>query len=407
MFHSTQPCQATPLSQSTIDIVKATVPVLEVHGYAIVKNFYKHMFANHPEVRVMFNQSHQVERDGNKAQQPLTLACTVHAFAKYVDNPAILEEAIERIVQKHVSLYVLPNQYDIVGSNLLWAIKHTLGDAATPDIMKAWGEAYGFLAEVLIEREATLRNKLRDQQGGWEGWRDFVVADKVPESSIITSFYLKPKDGGAIPVHLPGQYMGFVVNVPGKEKSTRNYTISSVPGKNYYRITVKREPFGVMSSFLHDQVDVGHTLQVGVPCGDFFLIEDRQKPIVFISGGVGLTPVVSMLEHAVTHGFKQPITYLDVVRDTEVEAMHNYFQKISSRNLNVNVKFIYDNPPSEDFPKGPVSIDHIKLAAPTPDAHFYLCGPRGFMTKLVGDLKAWGVPANQIHHEVFGSFGMA
>eukprot|EP00301_Raphidiophrys_heterophryoidea_P024225 c7787_g1_i2.p1 GENE.c7787_g1_i2~~c7787_g1_i2.p1 ORF type:complete len:350 (-),score=115.09 c7787_g1_i2:134-1183(-) len=346
-----------------------------------------------------------MEVDGQKAHQPLTLACSVQAYVQNIDNLGVLAEAVERIAQKHVSLYVLPEQYGVVGENLLWAIKEVLGDAATPEIMAAYTEAYGFLADIFIKREAEIREARKNEVGGWEGWRDFTVAEKIKESSIISSFILRPADGGKLLSHIPGQYVGLLMNIPGHEITTRNYTISCMPGSGFFRITVKKEmgpPNGLVSSFLCDKVNVGDVLKVSVPCGDFVLDESSNKPICFVSGGVGLTPLLSMTEHLLSTNAKRPIYYIDGARNADVEAKHDFFQRMSWKHLNFNVKFIYDTPPTADYPQGPVSIDHVKSVVPHSDCEFYVCGPRGMMTGLVKDLKSWGVPEKQVHFEHFG-----
>jgi nitric oxide dioxygenase len=165
-------------------------------------------------------------------------------------------------------------------------------------------------------------------------------------------------------------------------------------------------PSGLVSTYLTNHIQEGDLLQIGVPCGDFVLNTNRSKPIVFISGGVGLTPVLSMFEALLSEGHSTlPIYYIDAVKNTDVEAMHTYFSNASSKHLNVNVKFIYDETPNEWFAKGPINIDHVKSAVPFTDAHFYLCGPKPFMRGLLKGLKESGVPANQIHYEFFGPHG--
>ena len=144
-----------PLSGNTIAIVKATVPALEAHGLTITRRMYERMFKNE-EIRDLFNQSHH----GETGSQPKALADAVLAYARNIENLSALGGAVERIVQKHVALNILPEHYPFVAEALLGAIGDVLGDAATPDILAAWGEAYWFLAEILIGREATIYREL-------------------------------------------------------------------------------------------------------------------------------------------------------------------------------------------------------------------------------------------------------
>ncbi len=137
------------------------------------------------------------------------------AYARNIDNLSVLAGAVERIAQKHVALNILPEHYPHVAGALLGAIGDVLGDAATAEICAAWGEAYWFLAEVLIGREAAIYRDLASGTGGWNGWRDFVVESVTPESETIRSFVLVPADGGPVLRHRPGQYLGFLFDVPG------------------------------------------------------------------------------------------------------------------------------------------------------------------------------------------------
>ncbi|MGF6873918.1 hypothetical protein OKW35_003390 [Paraburkholderia sp. MM5477-R1] len=153
--------------------------------------------------------------------------------------------------------------YPIVGEHLPGAIKDVLGDAATDDIISAWAQTYGNLADVLTGMEAELRETRASQPGGWTGWRTFVVKEKRPESSVITSFILEPKDEQPVANFEPGQYIGIAVDVPALGlQQIRQYSLSDVPNGHSYRISVKREsgeagrPPGYVSSLLHDHVEV-------------------------------------------------------------------------------------------------------------------------------------------------------
>src|SRR6478735_7936039 len=144
-----------PLSPATVAIIKATVPALEAHGLTITKRMYERLFQN-AEIRDLFNQSHH----GETGSQPKALAQAVLAYARNIDNLSALAPAVERIAQKHVGLNILPEHYPHVAEALLGAIKDVLGDAATHEILAAWGEAYWFLAHVLIGRETAIYTSL-------------------------------------------------------------------------------------------------------------------------------------------------------------------------------------------------------------------------------------------------------
>ncbi|MCA9029018.1 MAG: NO-inducible flavohemoprotein, partial [Planctomycetaceae bacterium] len=152
------------LSESTIQIVKSTAPAVAQHAEAITRRFYSLMFAGNPEVKAFFNQAHQHSGGQQKA-----LAGAICAYAANIDNLGALGPAVELIAQKHCSLGIQREQYPIVGKHLLVAIRDVLGDAATDDVIAAWAEAYGFLAEVCIGRESEIYEEQASAAGGWNG----------------------------------------------------------------------------------------------------------------------------------------------------------------------------------------------------------------------------------------------
>lgn len=152
----------TELRDRTIALVKATVPALEQHGLTITRRMYDRMFQNEA-IRDLFNQSHH----GETGSQPRALAAAILAYAQHIEGLAALAPAIERIAQKHVGLNILPEHYPHVASSLLGAIKDVLGEAATSEILEAWGEAYWYLAEILIARERRIYEEHAQASGGW------------------------------------------------------------------------------------------------------------------------------------------------------------------------------------------------------------------------------------------------
>lgn len=139
------------VSQTTIEIVKSTVPLLKKHGQQITARMYEIMFQNHPEVRAKFDMAAQA--DGS---QPAKLATAVYSYASKIDNLSTLKSMVETIGHRHVQTHVLPEEYPIVGESLLQAMKDILKEAATEEIMAAWTEAYQALSEVFINREDEL-----------------------------------------------------------------------------------------------------------------------------------------------------------------------------------------------------------------------------------------------------------
>ena len=392
---------AQALSERTITLVKATVPALEAHGLDIVHEMYSRMFQN-PEIRDLFNQSHH----GDTGSQPRALTGAILAYAKNIENLGALAAAVERIAQKHVGLQILPEHYPHVAEALLGAIAHVLGDAATEEILNAWGEAYWFLANILITRESALYEDLGAAKGGWNGWRAFEVVEVRPESSVFTSFMLKPVDGGPVLRHRPGQYLTFWFDIPGHAPVKRNYSISCAPNDETYRITVKREAQGLASGWLHDNARPGMVLKVGAPAGDFFLSDEPQSPVVLLSGGVGLTPMVSMLEAIVARHPETEVHYVHGAHDAETHAMGDHVRRLTAAHPRARSTVFYEMIAANDAEnfdhQGVISGAWLTAHTPVQDADYYLCGPRPFLRALVLDLQTAGVSADRIHYEFFG-----
>ena len=269
-------------------IVKSTVPLLESGGEALITHFYRMMLSEYPQVRSLFNQANQASGD-----QPRALANGVLMYARHIDQLDQLGDLVAKIINKHVALQILPEHYPIVGSCLLRAIEEVLGsDIATPQVLSAWGAAYNQLADILIGAEAAIYDEKAAAPGGWRGGRAFKLAAKIQESAEITSFYFRPVDQQPILDFAPGQYIGLKLMIDGQEVR-RNYSLSALAQVGRYRISVKRESGGVVSTFLHDRMNVGDTLELFPPAGDFTLT-DSEKPLVLISGGVGITPTLAM-----------------------------------------------------------------------------------------------------------------
>lgn len=391
------------LSESTIALVKATVPALEASGLDIVREMYARMFENE-SIRNLFNQSHH----GDSGSQPRALTAAILAYAQNIDNLGALLPTVERIAQKHVGLQILPEHYPYVGSALLGAIKTVLGDAATDEVLAAWGEAYWLLANILISREKRIYADQKEAEGGWNGWRDFRVAEVVTESTVIRSFVLEPVDGGPIMQHKAGQYLTFWFEIPGHPPIKRNYSISCAPNSKTYRISVKREPHGLVSGWLHEYANAGTVLKVAPPAGEFFVPDDVKGPIVLLSGGVGLTPMVAILETLVAREADVPVHYIHGTHDRTTHAMRDHVRSLAKSGKNVTVVDFHQSPLTDevtgrDFDhKGIIAGDWLTANTPVADADYFICGPRQFLRAAVSTLSLAGVPSQRIKYEYFG-----
>lgn len=393
--------------------VKGTAPILQAHGEALTRHFYARMFRENPELLQVFNQGHQ---QGGRQQQ--ALAGALAAYAVHIDDPAVLGPVIERVTHKHVSLGIRPEHYAIVGKHLLASIGEVLGDAASEDLIAAWAAAYAQLADALIAQEAALYAQAASQPGGWTGWRGFRIVGKVPESSEITSFYLAPADGGAVPDFKPGQYVSVRVHVPALGMmQPRQYSLSDAAGQGRLRISVKRErgaagsPDGMVSGVLHAQFDEGDVFDVAPPQGDFFLDESKASPVVLISGGVGITPMLAMAKTLAARGSARTVHFVHACRDAAAHAMREEVDALVAHHPAMRKWIHYETVGAADREgvhydrAGRIDLAALKDDVLLPDADYYLCGPLPFMQAQHASLLALGVPPARIHAEVFGTGG--
>ncbi|KAK6341394.1 hypothetical protein TWF696_008470 [Orbilia brochopaga] len=409
-----------PPTPEQIAIVKSTAPVLEVHGVTITTAFYANMHRENPILHEVFNQANQ--RNGHQAR---ALAMSVLAYAKYIDNLAVLGEAVEIICQKHASILIQPAQYNIVGKYLLEAIKQVLGDAATDEIISAWGAAYWQLARIMIGREEQIycEHASRD-------WRPFVVSRKIKESEEITSFHLAPTDGKPVEHYKPGQYISVRVAVPQQEwKQSRQYSLSDSPDPKHYRISVKRidgvsaeNPAtasypGWVSNVLHDTVQEGDIVDLTFPCGAFYLDtkESRKAPVVLISGGVGLTPLMSMLNTLISEGSDRPVTWIHTTRSRKAYAFEEQVKAVMKTKPSWNA-IVYSCDPALTSDGSVTNYRTVNgrldlrdldknadLHLDNPDTQYFICGPDGFMPEMKESLVRLGASAGKVKYEKFGT----
>ncbi|MDT3714514.1 NO-inducible flavohemoprotein [Pseudomonas soli] len=378
-------------------IIKATVPLLESGGEALTTHFYKMMLSEYPEVRPLFNQAHQASGD-----QPRALANGVLMYARHIDQLEQLGGLVGQIINKHVALQILPEHYPIVGSCLLRAIEEVLGkEIATAEVLAAWAAAYGQLADILIGAEENLYKQKEEAAGGWRGTREFRLVRREQESREIVSFYFAPVDGKPVLKAEPGQYIGLKLEIDGQEQR-RNYSLSALCDGEQYRISVKREAGGKVSNYLHDGLMVGDTLQLFPPSGDFTLVAS-DKPLVLISGGVGITPTLAMLEAALET--ERPVHFIHCARNGAVHAFRDWIDGLAARHPQLKRFYCYAEEDGSQAADAVGLLDQDLLAEWLPrerDIDAYFLGPKGFMAAIKRQLKGLGVPEGQSRYEFFG-----
>lgn len=255
----------------------------------------------------------------------------------------------------------------------------------------------------------------------WIGFRTFRVTRKIFEDSAqsICSFYLVPEDGQALPSFLPGQFLTFCLDVPNKaggvEQIIRCYSLSDAPHPDYFRVSIKRVPQpigsdvppGRSSNYFHDYIAVDSLLQVRVPSGHFN-IDKSDAPVVLIGGGIGITPMLSMLNWCLENQPRREVWLFYGVRNSQELMMKSFLETLAGTHTNFHLWVCFSNPLSEDIVRrdyrhhGRVDINLLRTELPLKPYHFYICGPTPMMESLVPALDDWGVPDTHIHFEAFG-----
>lgn len=240
------------------------------------------------------------------------------------------------------------------------------------------------------------------------------VIDKVLEAQNIYSFYLKPSGDKKITDFQPGQHVNVRLSLPGLSGTlTRPYTLSSAPGQSHYRITVKWEGghsrSGLASSFLHDHVHPGDTLWISEPQGTFVLPKTSRRPVVLISAGVGITPMLSMIETIALEHNPRTVWVFHGSKNKEVQPMGQRLKTLAGEHENIRVSIHHSQPSDSDVVGidydriGRIDLDFLKRSLPDLDADFYLCGPSAFIQTLSDGLRFHGVPDSGIAYEYFGA----
>lgn len=383
-------------SPKTLEIVNATVPVLEEHGTAITTVFYKNMFAEHPELLDIFNETNQ-----KLGRQQTALAMTVLTAAKHLDKLATLLPQVTQISHKHRALQILPEHYPIVGQHLIGAIKEVLGEAANDDIINAWTEAYDEIADVFIQIEHGMY-----KEAMWQGFATFKVTEKIATATDIAAFTVVPVNHDIDLSRLnltAGQYI--TVKTDPKDSNhiaLRHYSLYSANTDTGIQFAVRRdnrnEHQGLVSNYLHDDLEVGDTVLLSAPAGDFALnqelVEQNEIPLVLMSAGVGVTPVLSMLEAQVVTNPQRPIIWVYACQNEEHHAFATEVDALLEKAETVEKHIFY-------FESGQL-LDEAWLTTLPEPADIYVCGSMPFMESMIDGLMTLDHGVDSVHYEPFG-----
>ncbi|MEM7226251.1 MAG: pyridoxamine 5'-phosphate oxidase family protein [Pseudomonadota bacterium] len=241
--------------------------------------------------------------------------------------------------------------------------------------------------------------------------RSLRLIDKIPESDDVTSFIFEARDGGPLSKFEPGQHLPIELEIPGiGDPVRRTYSLSGDPSQDRYRISVKREPKGLASGFLHDHVEPGTIINSRRPAGDF-MMTCNECPLVLVSAGVGVTPMMAILHAVAAESSDRPVWFVHGARDGRHHPLAQEVRDLASEQPEVAVHVAYSRPDPGDRKgvnydsRGRVDGALIARLVDNVDAHYFLCGPTKFMAAIQADLENRGVPLDQIHWETFGPAG--
>ncbi len=268
-----------------------------------------------------------------------------------------------------------------------------------------------------IDRVAARPQRRPAQTPSWAGFRSFTLREKVREGDNVSSFHFVPEDGRPLPSYLPGQYLTVRLYIPGVERPVvRSYSLSDTARTDHYRLTIKRiaqraeelrAASGLVSTYFHDQLAVGDRIEAKAPAGTFTVdVRQHDQPLVLIGGGIGLTPLLSMLNSIVAAESPRETWLLYSVRDDREHIMRAHLESIARAHPNVHLHVFYSRPAREidgaDIHIGRIDLGAMQQLIPPKTYDFYVCGPPAMMDSVTRGLEAWGVPVDRVHTEAFG-----
>ncbi len=397
------------LSTQSAQVVKATLPVIGAAIGEITPIFYQRMFAAHPDLeRDLFNRGNQAQGD---QQSALAGAIAAYATLLVAEDGRDPLEVLARIAHKHASLGIAEDQYPIVHEHLFAAIVEVLGDAVTPEVAAAWDEVYWHMAKALV----TIERGLYADTGVAPGdvWRTLVLRRRLQESPDTVSFVLGTPDGSPLPEARPGQYVSVQVALPDGARQIRQYSLTHAAEDSEWAISVKAVaairsddgaivPAGEVSNFLHQSLFEGDEIRVSAPFGELVL-QDSDEPLVLISAGIGITPMIGILHYLAGTGSTREVLVLHADRSPARHAHRQELKELVGALPAGSLHRWYEDlgvrPTRDVLRVGRVDLGTVEIPA---GAKVYLCGPLPFMESVRNSLVEQHVPEEDIHYEVFG-----
>ncbi|MGX1807981.1 globin domain-containing protein [Nocardia sp. NPDC055321] len=376
-------------------VIRATLPLIAANIDAITTRFYTQLFTAHPELlRDRFNRGNQ-----RRGAQQRALAASIATYASHLVDPALPHprELLARIGHKHASLGVTAPEYRVVHEHLFAAIVAVLGaDVVTADVAAAWDRVYWLMATALIDLETGLYEGASVAPG--DVFRETRVVRRTDDPSGVATFEVESADPSRpLPDFLPGQYISVGAELPDGARQLRQYSLTNRSGDGRLAFAVRRVaagvdgPEGEVSAWLHDNVGAGDRLQVTLPFGDLTIDPAAGTPVVLISAGIGITPMVGILNHLSACAPERRALVLHADRSAATHPLREQAGELVAGLPAARARTWYET-------DGRMDLSRIELPA---DADFYLCGGAGFLQALRAQLLALGIPSDRVHVELF------
>lgn len=373
------------------EIITATLPLVGAHIDEITKVFYSRMFAARPELlRNLFNR-------GNQAQgaQQRALAASIATYATHLVDPKLPHpaELLSRIGHKHASLGITADQYEIVHEHLFAAIVEVLGaDTVTAEVAGAWDAVYWMMARTLIELERNLYAEAGVDDGDVYRRARVVAREDDPSGAVLLTVR---STGRPFATFRPGQYVSVGVTLPDGARQLRQYSLINTPADGDLTFAVR--PLGEVSNWIRANVQAGDVLDVTVPFGDLPDPEAHNRPLVLVSAGIGITPMVGILEHLVAVAPATSVTVWHADRSAATHPLKDRQRELVAALPDATLEVWYEEADA-DAREGLLDVSAVELPD---DAEVYLCGGNGFVQAVRAQLQERGVPNERLHCELF------
>lgn len=373
------------------EIITATLPLVGAHIDEITKVFYSRMFAARPELlRNLFNRGNQ-----SQGAQQRALAASIATYATHLVDPKLPHpaELLSRIGHKHASLGVTADQYDIVHEHLFAAIVEVLGaDTVTAEVAGAWDAVYWMMARTLIELERNLYAEAGVDDGDVYRRARVVAREDDPSGAVLLTVR---STGRPFATFRPGQYVSVGVTLPDGARQLRQFSLINTPADGDLTFAVR--PLGEVSNWIRANVQAGDILDVTVPFGDLPDPEAHHRPLVLVSAGIGITPMVGILEHIAAVASATSVAVWHADRSTATHPLAERQRELIAALPDATLEVWYEESDGEAR-EGLLDVSAVALPD---DAEVYLCGGNGFVQAVRAQLQERGVPNERLHCELF------